>query len=611
MRPLLIAPAVPLMLAFAPSAWGQGVPRRQIPPAVLAELTQVESRFELALATDCDPDLCYSRGCAYVDHQVIDRPQRTSLPGLGGVPGPGSVEPQEFLTRARCSFAHEPSVEPEEAQVLVGRLQSRVSRGFVVVSVDHTALQEVPPHLRDADYVAPDEADDAPPEPVEPPKETWSLAVAGRELWTTLLPHFAWMIAVVMGTVAATVLVWAFRRVGRESLEDRMLLAQLERGEGLGPDEPGGDDGDDDEAAFVAEAHARWSERLAALDHEAPDPALQALVRELLQSGDRALLAKAALTFPRLTEAFPDGGELAEAKLELAAWLKSVDPADLPSDAAFYRALDQHALSAAVAAQGDARIVRSLHEDFGAAGLASLITQLPARLGALLYALAPADQQHEILRLLLPAQLRDLAEMLLRSNRMHPRESAYLFEVLTAVRHDDPIPRPPDDPDVTDRGTPFDAAGALSVLLSGLDAPVRHDLFHEALERFGGSIPSWYRQILVADMLFELPREAMADLLLGIDAEPLAAWLSLLDAEAQQRVMAALPRAASVSVQSAMVFPSRERQLARATAGRKALAEGLSQQLSRQGTSLASVLAPRPTQPASSGPAGDNEDTLS
>jgi len=593
--PLAHGPALlaVVVLSAAAPAWGQQVPRRQIPAPVLAELTELESRFELALATDCHHALCFSKGCAYGDHAVIDRPRATSLPGLGGVPGPGSVEPQEFLTRATCAFAHESTVTPEEAQVLVRRLQSKVSGGFLTVGVSHQRLEEIPARLRTGEDAEPppDAPPDEPVEPVEPVAESWSLSVAARELWTTLLPHTAWMIALVMLTIAATVLTWAFRRVGRDSIEDQMLLASIARGDDGGPPPPAEDD-DDDDAAFVAEQRARWSERMSSLDAEAPDPELQALVRELLRSGDRALLAKTALTYPQLTRAFPDGGELAEAKLDLAAYLKTVEPDELPSDAAFYRSLNQHALSATVADQTDARIVRSLREDFGAAGLATLIGRLPARQGALLYALAPSDEQHEILRLLLPAQLRSLAANLLRSNRMHPTESQHLFDLLTALRNDQPLPEAPPTPEVADRGSPFDAAGALSVLLAGLDAPVRRSLFAESLERFGGSIPSWYRGILLADMLFELPREAMADLVLGVDVEPLAAWLSLLDAPTQQRLQASLPRAAAVSVQSAMVFPSRQRQLALASKGRRRLATAFQQQLARAGRTLEQVLVP-------------------
>src|SRR5690606_29585996 len=103
------------------------------------------------------------------------------------------------------------------------------------------------------------------------------------------------------------------------------------------------------------------------------------------------------------------------AKIELAEYLKTAEPEALPDDAAFFRDLNRHALSASVLAQSDARVVRSLREEFGAAGLAALIGQLDPRTGALLFALAPPDEQQEIVRLLHPAAQESLAEMLLRS----------------------------------------------------------------------------------------------------------------------------------------------------------------------------------------------------
>ncbi|MEQ1503976.1 MAG: hypothetical protein ABMB14_17170, partial [Myxococcota bacterium] len=124
------------------------VPTRQIPPSVLAELDLLENRFEIALAADCDTDRCFSKGCTYVDHAVADQPRTTSLPGLGEQAGPGSVEAQEYLTRARCSFAHEESVGATDVQALERRLQSKLSKGWTVVTIDHQALEPIAVELQ-------------------------------------------------------------------------------------------------------------------------------------------------------------------------------------------------------------------------------------------------------------------------------------------------------------------------------------------------------------------------------------------------------------------------------------------------------------------------------
>lgn len=574
-----------LLTALSGQALAQSkVPDRQIPPSVLTELEIIENRFNLALAADCDPTVCFATGCNYVDHDVADRPRSSSLPGLGEDAGPGNGGAQEFLTRARCGFAHEASIPAEDAQALAQRLQAKVSTGWTSVSVSSKLLDPLPPSLQEP--VAPEE-----PEPVTPPEPEWSVALAARELWTTLLPHLAWMIALGLVTVAGTSLIWAWRRVGRDSLEDRMLLAELARGDGggaTGAAPAGSTPGEPlDDAAFVAQQDAAWKTRLAALDPKDPDPELQALIRELLRSGDLPLLAKAVLRFPdRLPAAFPAGGELAAAKLELADYLKTFDPADLPSDPDFFRTLNRHALAAAVASQSDARIVRSLREDYGAAGLADLIGRLPARPASLLFALAPAEEQHELVRLLTPDQLAELSEMLLRSNRMDTAETDHLFRLLAAVRSGQPLPAAPQDGAVSDRGAEFDAVGALSVLLEHVDAGRRGALFGEALDRYHGSLPTWFRGILTSDLLLALTDEARTDLMLEVDVTALAAWISLLDPATRDQLLGTLPSSLRNSLRASDTFPSRARQLLLAERGRRELARGLQAQLARAGLSF-------------------------
>jgi hypothetical protein len=564
------------------------VPSRQIPPSVLVELQLLENRFELALATDCDAERCFSKGCAYVDHAVADQPRSSSMPGLGQEPGPGSVASQEYLTQARCSFAHEKALESADVQALVRRLQAKLSSGWTVVTVSNEVLQPLPPYLREPPEPEPED----PPEPVQEAPviepEPWTAEVAGRELWSALLPHFFWMIGVGLVTLAGLLAIWAWRRVGVTSLEEQALLAQLSQPPVEPPATPDGSDtaaaGEASEVdrAYVAQQQEIWEARLQGLDPLHPDPELSALIRGLLRSGDIPLLAKAVLKFPdSFPAAFPLGGDIASAKLELATYLETVDVDALPSDVAFFESLSRHALSAALVSQSDASVVRSLHEDFGASGLVDLIGRLSPRVGALLFALAPLEEQHEVARLLTPRRVWDLAEQLLRSNRMDPAEAEHLFAVLGAAGGGAPAPAVVEAVEVSDRGAAFDAAGALCALLSRLEPEHRAALFAGALKRFQGALPAWYRDILVADMLLVLPAEARADLLLGVDPEILAAWLSLEGPDTTASLLAGVPDSLRVSVEGWSRFPSRARQLALAARGRRELARGFQRQLAR------------------------------
>ncbi len=552
-----------------------GPPRRTIPPALLAEVSAVQDRFELALATDCGAGLCFSRGCSYVAHFVADRPPASSLPGLGAEPGPSAVDSQAWLTQARCEFAYETSLEAGAVQALARRLQTKVSSGYTVVSVGSQALPALPtlplqPPVVDATTEAPEPLAAPPPSPL-------------RELWTTLLDDFDWMIGLMLGTFAVMALIWAWRRVGRESLEERALLADLNREAGAvaTPDAaaPEAEAPAIDEA--VATQLAAWRLRLSGLDAFHPDPELQGMLRDLLRAGELPLLAKAVLTFPTLPGLFPTGGDIATDKLALSEYLKTVDPGALPSDGELFRALNRHTSSATLAAQPDAELVRSLRDDFGAAGLATLIAKIPPRTGALLFALAPGNAHQELVHLLTPSQMVTMSEQLLRSNRLDPSETQYLFAVLRAAR--DPgvslAARAPTE--VSDRGSIFDAPSALSALLPAVGPQACSDLFMSSLKRFGGNLPDWYAEILVPEMLFYLSDEARADLLLGSDADALAGWLSLLDPAVSERTLNGAPNALRTSVQAASAFPSRARQIALADRGRRELATGFQAQLAR------------------------------
>ncbi len=595
----MITIAMLSLLMSSALAQAPRVPSRQIPPSVLVELQLLENRFDLALAADCDSDRCFSKGCSYLDHAVADRPRSASMPGLDQESGPGSVAAQEYLTQASCAFAHEKSLEAKDIQTLVRRLQAKLSSGWTVVTVSGAPLEPLPGYLREP----PEEPPPAPepatetPEPVAEPTATppWS-ETAGRELWAELLPHFFWMIGVLLVAMVGAFLLWAWRRVGVVSAEEQALLAQLTAAEvePAAPAEVTVEGSPLEEAeAYVEEQREAWQARLEAMDPEDPEPELVALIRQLLRAGETPLLAKAVMLFPeRFPAAFPHGGDVATAKLELAGYLERVRAEELPSDREFFESLERHALAAALLTQRDARVVASLQQDFGAAGLVDLMRRMSPRMGGLLFALAPQEEQQEVTRLLSPGEIAQTAEWLLRSNRMDTEETAQLFSMLGGDARSASHPARLEGGEVTDRGAAFDAAGALSVLLSALASPQRAQLFAGALQRFGGS-PHWYRDILVADMLLALPDEARTDLLLELELQPLAAWLTQQSPAARSRVLAGVPASLTAALDSAAQFPSRTGQLALAARGRRALARGFQRQLSRARVPFEQVLVPQ------------------
>jgi hypothetical protein len=612
MRSLVLS----LLLALPSSALAQEstvpVPQKHIPAPVLLELRALGHQFDLALVRDCAPERCVSKGCAYRDHVVVDMPRTSSLPGIGQSEGPGSVPAQEYLTEASCDFAHEKSVASRDVQALVRRLEQRLSKGWLKVTVGAQVLAPISPALSEPPAPKPEPVPEPrvePPPPPAPPAQ-WEPGVALRELWVSLLPHFAWMIALVLTTLAALIIIWALRRLGKESLEEKALLAQMAAGtldkpaasEGAAassapseaPAAGGPSAGDREEAAFVAEQRRLWAGRMTEAELANEKSVAVALLRHWLKAGEFELLAKAIFLFgDKLSSAFSSEGALAVRKVGFAEYLRHVDEQQLPSDAEFFRKLNHHAISASLLSQADAESYRSLREEFGSSGIAHLIESLTPRHGALLFALVPADFQHEVARTLSPELQLKVASHLLVSNRMSNEEQSYLFEVLDAARAGRSLPSPPAPaPDaIRDRGHEFDAAGALSILFTYVGAEDRQALLTGMLKRSSGAFPSWYQDILYPDMLLKLPQDVQADMLLEVDVKMLAGWSSVQHPVWRESFISRLAPSMQNAVRANMAFSSQADQFRMARRGHDELVSAMKRLVAGGKVSFTEIVA--------------------
>jgi hypothetical protein len=580
------------------------IPDKHIPGTVLLELRSLSNQFDTALSRDCAPEKCISKGCVYTDHVVVDLPKSTSLPGLPNEQGIGAVPAQEYLTAARCEFAHEKSVAPKDVQALSRRLEQELSKGWLRVSVAHQALEPVPADLSVSPPFLPQpDALKADAVPAVPPKAPeWEAAVALRELWVTLLPHFFWMVGVMLGTLAILFIIWGLRRLGRETLEEKAMLKELENAQPVSPDEA--DTGETEVPAdvqvpagpdpFVEQQQQEWLNRIAKSGHGGEKNGVDELLRSWLSSRDFALLAKATLVFgDKLNLNFPSDGDLAALKVEFAEYLKDLDATKLPPDPEFFRKLNQHAISSSLLAQADAEIYRSLREEFGSSGSAHLIERLPARSGALLFALLPTDAQQEVARLLSAPQRLQVSGELLKSNRITRQDRDHLFETLDAARAGKPFSAPPKPMahEISDRGRELDAAGALSVLFQHIDTEDRRALFGHALEQFGGTYPLWYENILFPDMLMKLPAEVRSDMLLEVDIRGLAGWSSVQQPKWQESFVGQLPASLQAAVRANMGFASRAAQLQQAQKGHDELVGAMKRLVARGKVSFSQMVA--------------------
>jgi len=607
-----------LFLALPFSALAQEstvpVPQKHIPSPVLLALRALERQFDLALVRDCASERCVSKGCVYRDHVVVDMPRASSLPGIGQSEGPGSVPAQEYLTEASCDFAHEKSVASRDVQALARRLEQRLSKGWLKVTVGAQVLAPISPALSEPPAPKPEPVPEPrvepPPPPATPvPPAQWDSNVALRELWVSLLPHFSWMIALVLGTLAALLIIWALRRLGKESLEEKALLAQMAAGTlgkpavaeesaalsavGSAPaaDSPSGEGRE--EAAFVTEQRRLWASRMTEAELTKEKGVVVELLRQWLKAGEFELLAKAIFLFgDKLSSAFSSEGEFAVRKVGFAEYLRHVDEQQLPADAEFFRKLNHHAISASLLSQADAQSYRSIHEEFGSSGIAHLIESLTPRHGALLFALVPPAFQHEVARTLSPELQQQVASQLLSSNRMSNEEQGYLFEALDAARAGRSLPAPPRPAldAIRDRGHAFDAAGALSVLLTYIGAEERQALLTSMLKRSSGAFPSWYQDILYPDMLLKLPQDVQANMLLEVDITGLAGWSSVQNPAWRESFLSKLAPSMQNAVRANMAFSSQTEQFRMARRGHDELVSALKRLVAGGGVSFTEIV---------------------
>ena len=582
------AASTPMPAATTASSTSSPLPRSLVPGAIALEVSLLERTFEAALAADCAPERCFPKGCVYVRHQTIDQPRSGSLPGLPVEQGIGSAPAQDYLTEARCEFTHERSINPKDIQALVRRLELRLSRGYRKVAVVPQSLEPInkglaeptvppEPEEKKAEVEEPPPPPPAPPPPAPPPPLTTTSAL--EQLWGELLPHVGWMTAIVMLTLAIIALIWAGRRLGAPSLEEKMVLAQLNHAppepptpSPVEPEAVAAPKVDEDQT-FAEQQEQLWRERMAGIDAAEDGPVVE-LLREWLKVGDFPMLARAVFVFgDGLARSFSTDADLALKKIEFAEYFRDVDESTLPSRSEFFRRLNQHAMSSLLMSQSDVQLYRALREDFGSGGVLGLMEALPHRYAALLFALVPRDTQHDVARLM-PLDLRfAVAEQLLASTRISKEESAYIFSCIGAARDGESMPKPPRGT-VTDRGPSVDAASALSVLLPHLPAEQRPGLFKRALNG-AGSAPQWYEDIFFGEMLHRLEPEQRSDILLDVDVRGLAAWLSMQDQTWQRTLTQSLSPSMQGAIRSNSSFSSRAEQASLARRGHQDIIKAL------------------------------------
>jgi|GEM_PF-612267 len=584
-------------MASTASAAGEvtsGVPRSQLPAAIQASLRSFENQFELALAQDCPAEKCFPRGCVYLSHESVDRAKDAALPGLGdGQAAPGAQGPtQEYLTAARCEYAYENTLPAKDIATLSKRLEQKLSRGYTTIGIESKPLPALPSTLKQT----PTPANAATPSPSATPTvgatpgatPTGAAELASkeagdplRELWRSLLPHFSWMIAILLGTTAVAVIIWAFRRLGRETPEERALMASLletdahatsqtedkneqgngkETGEGVENAESQSSKGPSSDAILRSYGTPGvWKSRMTA------EPLVfEGVVRRWLREKDFASIAKLALgSQEEFRRVLPSGEEFALERAELADFMSSISIAALPSDEEFAGILSNALVASYVSEQeGDelVTLARLLREQFGSEGFADIIRQTTDRLGAVLFAVIPAWRQSDTAQLLPMNKRIGLVASLSATPRASQAEVTSVLRVVNAAVRGEAVPVAPAGDAAKDsklvgvsHGRDLQCGQALSALLPLLPKETRRAFVREEQLRFEGATPPWCDGLFYPEMLSSLSSDARNGIFLQLDARDIAVWSLGLAPELRKSLLTDLPGSLGAVVQSFLV----------------------------------------------------------
>ncbi len=561
-----------LALSFLPAtlfAADMTVPKVNVPPGVVAELKRIENSFEIGLGQDCSNDRCFSRGCVYLSHETVDKPRSGSLPGLGDPEaGPGSVGAQEHLTGARCEFAVESTVASKDLGILIKRLEGRLSRGYLVLSVEAKALPPLPFSLRQTPTPAPtaiaattplaNNAQNTPPHALPAPE--WSVQIAMRELWNALLPHFSWMIALFLTTLAAMILMWSWRRVGKQSLEEKLLAASLAEPDSKQDEVASTQKSDQDlrpkqdtieakekEVTTLHPDCAAWKQKFAA----DPDSFVR-LLSHWLREKEFSNLAKLSMIFSGVPELIRAQSALTSQARGFAAYLAAQEnDALLPSDDDFFAALQRADTIAGVLNSEDAQLMRRLGTEFGSAEMAALIGYFPDHIAGILMAEGPSAVLNESVSLIPTLKRISLAESLLTSNRVSDAEFKIALNGLKSIFIENKIPQFPEMPKATlNYGRMFGAERVLSALFPRMSRDERKKIVDAVKSKFSDALPAWTSDIFFPEMLLSFSSDLRNGFLLQVEPREIALFLSSCQEKTHLSILRDLPESLKNVVKS-------------------------------------------------------------
>lgn len=543
-RKHLLSPAatkifVAPLLLWAPV--GAGVPKEIIPEKVSQELAALDERFHKELYSECRQGNCFAKGCNYVAHKTVSKRGDVALPGIyTGRDLTTGGEPQSYLTAARCHYSFEGILDKAIIADFDKRLAQKLSVGFLRVRI---TSQELPPQHRE--LLATPEALAG-----QAPQQDMAEQMA-KDAWQRLAPALPWLAGLIAATGCFLLGLWAFRRLGQESVEEQILAQQMRQ---QAEQEAQEQNAKDEERRLEKQRQAELERRLA--DYEDDPSLMKRIAHHWLAAGKFQELGMAVRRFGSRGHALL-GDELElHAKREAFADFYRDQQSHLPpaeSDS-FVAALDDCAAELCGLGQDPMEVFKNFTRSYSAADLAEMIEMMPTPIAGLTLAYVPPKQLAAVTKALSTEStevVKALVVHLLKDNRMGRNLYAAAKDWLLALQDDK---TPLTDSAVLESchgGVEFDVSLPLSHLLATLPSAERQRLFSEAKHAHRGTLPRSATAVCYPELLAALPADVRNNILLEQDLDSLRVWYQQLDrGELKQRILAKAPATVVASLNS-------------------------------------------------------------
>ncbi len=500
-------------------------PKEIIPPSVGMEAGELSRKFEKALYEQCRPGQCYAKGCTPISHEIVTKRGDVSLPGIYNGRGEDSLDtPQAYLTQAQCAYSFENTLDTKMIQDLDRRLTTILSAGFLAVKVSSQALPPSHEELK---------------EPAKPTERS-KAEIMQDELWHQFLPALPWLAGLLLAVLATMSLVWAFRRLGKESIEDKLLAKQLEleAQEAVKPETQ--DTHEVQEVDLQKKRTEKFGQHLGAF--QTSPKLLQDIGKDWLERDRFHELSTAIKYFgAEGLKVVPDNPGAGQKRAALKEYYeKNHDSTELTDD--FLRELDKILAEKRGLGQDPLATFRAVHDQFGPAQIAEIVEMMPLPSAALTLVLLPVRTVLDTVPALSKSLIKSLAQRLLVENRMSPSLYLQTRDWLNAVLEGR---TPLGDSGLlanASGGSPLDVSVTLSALLSQLESGERREVFKSAIEQNRGITPHWAHAIFYPEMLDKIATEQRNNVLLEQDPDALAAWFQKLrNQPLRQRILSHAP----------------------------------------------------------------------